>query len=140
MINRIILIGLFVPILEGQTNSILDTINIPPYKSEIRLQHNLILDTTFSILGNGDSVEYSIDPINGFLYIDNQNNIYKSIVVKYDHYTIPFPINIGLKREDLPLIDSLILADNKGNNLKLISPLSIKEKESSIPQEPFIEI
>ena len=97
MINRIILIGLFVPILEGQTNSILDTINIPPYKSEIRLQHNLIIDTTFSILGNGDSVEYSIDPINGFLYIDNQNNIYKSIVVKYDHYTIPFPINIGLK-------------------------------------------
>ena len=130
MINRIILIGLFVPILEGQTNSILDTINIPPYKSEIRLQHNLILDTTFSILGNGDSVEYSIDPINGFLYIDNQSNIYKSIIVKYDHYTIPFPINIGLKREDLPLIDSLILADNKGNNLKLISPLSIKEKES----------
>ena len=53
MINRIILIGLFVPILEGQTNSILDTINIPPYKSEIRLQHNFIIDTTFSILGNG---------------------------------------------------------------------------------------
>ena len=89
MINRIILIGLFVSITKGQIISTLDTINVPPYSSEIKLQHNLIIDSTFSILKqDDDSIEYSLDPINGLFFVDNQKKRLQSVIVKYDYYSI----------------------------------------------------
>ena len=131
MINRIILIGLFVSIIKGQIISTLDTINVLPYSSEIKLQHNLIIDTTFSILKQDtDSIEYSLDPINGLFFIDNQKKRIQSIIVKYDYYSIPLPTKIGPKWIDLPLVDSLIINHDLSNNIELTSYPIAKEKES----------
>ena len=122
MINRIILIGLFVSIIKGHIISTLDTINVLPYSSEIKLQHNLIIDTTFSILKQDtDSIEYSLDPINGLFFIDNQKKRIQSIIVKYDYYSIPLPTKIGPKWIDLPLVDSLIIDYDLSNNIELRS-------------------
>ena len=104
---------------------------MPPNLSEIKLQHNLIIDTTFSIINKDiDSIEYSLDPIKGLFYITNQKQVSNPIIVKYDYYAISLPIKIGPKWEDLPLIDSLIVDQNKNKDIKMSSRPILKEKES----------
>jgi len=131
LISRIILIGLFFSITKGQIISTLDTINVSTYPSEIKLQHNLIIDTTFSIINKDiDSIEYSLDPINGLLYVTKQTRISKPIIVTYDYYAISLPIKIGPKWIDLPLIDSLMLDNDQSKDIELTSYPIVKEKES----------
>ena len=117
--------------MKGQIISTLDTIYVPAYPSEIKLQHNLIIDTTFSIINKDiDSIKFSLDPINGLFYATNQKKTSKPIIVRYDYYAIPLPINIGPKWKNFPLLDSLIIDHNKSKDIELSSYPILKEKES----------
>ena len=131
MINRIILFCLFLSVLKGQIVSTIDTINVQSSLKKIKLQHQLLIDTTFSILQQSeDSIEYSLDPINGILFIDYINKEFQYIIVNYDYYSIALPIKIGPKLSDLPLLDSLLINKDLTNYTKLKSYPVVKETES----------
>ena len=59
--------------IKGQISSTIDTINVLPSSLGIKLQQSLIIDSSFAILyPDPDSIDYSLDPINGLLLINNQ--------------------------------------------------------------------
>ena len=131
MIKQLILVGLFFSIIKGQIISTIDTISALPYTTEIKLDHELIVDTSFSILEQDlNSIKYSLDPIKGILFINNQKDKIQSIIIKYDYYSISLPIKIGPKMLNLPQIDSLIINKDLKNESELILNPVIKEKES----------
>ena len=119
MIKQLILVGLFFSIIKGQIISTIDTISALPYTTEIKLDHELIVDTSFSILEQDlNSIKYSLDPIKGILFINNQKDKIQSIIIKYDYYSISLPIKIGPKMLNLPQIDSLIINKDLKNIIK----------------------
>ena len=126
-----ILVGLFFSIIKGQIISTIDTISALPYTAEIKLDHELIVDTSFSILEQDlNSIKYSLDPIKGILFINNQKDKIQSIIIKYDYYSISLPIKIGPKMLNLPQIDSLIINKDLKNESELILNPVISAKES----------
>ena len=117
--------------IKGQIISTIDTINVLPSSLGIKLQQRLIIDSSFVILNPDlDSIDYSLDPINGLLFINNQKEGKQSIIVRYDYYSISLPTKIGPKWLKLPIIDSLMLDKDLSDNNKIEPYPIVREKES----------
>ena len=111
--------------IKGQIISTIDTINVLPSSLGIKLQQSLIIDSSFVILNPDlDSIDYSLDPINGLLFINNQKEGKQSIIVRYDYYSISLPTKIGPKWLKLPIIDSLMLDKDLSDNNKASVPVA----------------
>ena len=117
--------------IKGQIISTIDTINVVPSSLGIKLQQSLIIDSSFTILNADlDSIEYSLDAINGLLFINNQKEEKQSIIVRYDYYSISLPTKIGPKWLELPIIDSLMIDKNLSDYNKIEPYPIVTEKES----------
>ena len=121
MISRIILFAALSSYLAGQILSVIDTIQVPEIATEIQLRHKFIIDSTFIVNGlDNVPFDYALDAVQGVVSLPSSQKEPRTLVVRYNYFSSPLPLQVGPKWLQLPLVDSLI---NK-NNLPIETPPS----------------
>ena len=124
MISRIILFAALSSYLAGQILSVIDTIQVPEIATEIQLRHKFIIDSTFIVNGlDNVPFDYALDAVQGVVSLPSSQKEPRTLVVRYNYFSSPLPLQVGPKWLQLPLVDSLI---NKNN-------LPIETSPSSTP-------
>ena len=90
-----------------QIVAVSDTLTLQIMSNQIKLK-NLIIGSSFSLKINNEIIDnYSLDPVNGLLIIDESLSIGDSVIVRYCRLTKPIPLRVGSIPMDYPHIDSL---------------------------------
>jgi hypothetical protein len=90
-----------------QIVAVSDTLTLQIMSNQIKLK-NLIIGSSFSLKINNEIIDnYSLDPVNGLLIIDESLSIGDSVIVRYCRLTKPIPLRVGSILMDYPHIDSL---------------------------------